>query len=55
MNHSAEAIIRDWKIISAYIIIGFVLFAFVITSPKLAFYIAIGLWVLGAVILILSK
>ena len=55
MDHSPDTIIRDWKIIAAYVIVGFVLFLFVIISPKLAFYAALCLLVLGIVILLLSK
>ena len=56
MDHSADTIIRDWKIISAYVIIGYlVLFAILFTSPQLMFYVTIGVGVLGAVILVLSR
>ncbi len=56
MNHSADAITRDWKIISAYVIIGYlILFAVLITSPQVLFYVTIGVLVLAAALLILSR
>jgi hypothetical protein len=55
MDHSPDTILRDWKLIAAYVIVGFGLCVFLITSPKLAFYAALCLLVLGVVILLLSK
>ncbi|KYH25871.1 hypothetical protein HAPAU_25490 [Halalkalicoccus paucihalophilus] len=55
MDHSSETIMRDWKIIATYIIVGFCLVVFVLTNPRLAFYVALCLWVLGAVVLLLSR
>jgi hypothetical protein len=55
MDHSSETIIHDWKIIAIYIIVGFCLVMFVLSSPRLAFYVALYLWVLGAVALLLSR
>ncbi|WP_162993931.1 hypothetical protein [Halalkalicoccus subterraneus] len=55
MDHSVSTIVRDWKTILIYIVIGLVLLLFVVFAPEIAFYAALVVFVLGAVVLFLSS
>lgn len=55
VDHSVGTIVRDWKILSIYIVIGLVSLLFVVFAPEIAFYAALVVFVLGAVVLFLSR
>ncbi len=55
VDHSVSTIVRDWKTILIYIVIGLVLLLFVVFAPEIAFYAALVVFVLGAVVLFLSS
>ncbi len=55
VDHSVDSIVRDWKIMAVYLFSGLILFLFVVSAPKIAFYATLSLFVFGCMILILSR